>query len=89
MIHSLSGGIIKDAGSYTFVKVVFESDPTPKWYISDFPVEEGDKVCAPFGVADMPTVGVAVKVENNVSGQVTPIPLKTAKKIISVLIEDD
>lgn len=87
MIHSLSGGIIKDAGSYTFVKVEF--DDGTRWYISDFPVEQGDKVCAPFGKADMPKIGVAVKVENNVSGQVTPIPVKAAKKLISVILTDD
>ncbi len=89
MIHSLSGGIIKDVGTYTFVKVVFDGDPVPKWYLSDFSVCEGDRVCAPVGKADMPKSGVAVKVENNVNGQVTPIPVRQAKKLISVQISDD
>lgn len=89
MIHSLSGGIIKDVESYTFVKVVFDGDPTPRWYISDFHVEEGDRVSAPTGKADMPKTGVAVKVENNVNGQVTPIPVRQAKKLISVIISDE
>ncbi len=43
MIHSMSGGIIKDPGSYTFVKIAFDDDPekTPYWYVSDFSVAEG------------------------------------------------
>ncbi len=88
MIHSMSCGVIKDAGSYTFVKVVFDGDETPYWYISEFPVDEGDRVSAPFGRANMPRVGRAVRVEKNVSGQVTPIPLRSAKKLISRLITD-
>ena len=86
MIHSLSGGVIKDYGAYTFVKVVFEGEERPYWYISDFAVEEGDKVNAPFGKADMPREATVVKVEKNVSGQVTPIPLKTAKKLLGPVL---
>ncbi len=89
MIHSMSGGVIKDVGSYTFVKVVFDGDETPHWYISDFAVAEGDRVSAPRGRADMPAAATVVKVENNVSGQVTPVPLRSAKKLISPLIADD
>ena len=37
MIHSMSGGVIKDAGSYTFVKVRFDDDGIA-WYITDFDV---------------------------------------------------
>ncbi len=85
MIHSMSGGIIKDVGTYTFAKVVFDDDEqkTPFWYISDFSVNVGDSVCAPRGKANMPAQATVVKVENNVSGQVTPIPLRSAKKLIS------
>lgn len=86
MIHSLSGGVIKDYGSYTFVKVIFDGEERPYWYISDFHVEEGYKVTAPFGRADMPREATVIKVESNVSGQVTPIPLKTAKKLLGVVL---
>lgn len=84
MIHSLSGGVIKDYGAYTFVKVIFEADDRPYWYIADFPVEEGDKVIAPFGKIDTPREATAIKVEKNVSGQVTPIPLNSAKKLLGL-----
>ncbi|MCH5163128.1 MAG: hypothetical protein J1G38_06540 [Clostridiales bacterium] len=82
MIHSMSGGILSDYGTYTFVKVAFEGEPAPRWYISEFDVEEGDKVRAPFGRIDAERVGTVVKVERNVSGQVTPVPLKSAKRLI-------
>ena len=91
MIHSMSGGIIKDAGTYTFVKVVFDDDETktPYWYISDFSVEVGDSVSAPRGKANMVAIATVVKVETNVNGQVTPVPLRSAKKLIAKRITAD
>lgn len=88
MIHSLSGGIIKDAGSFTFVKVVFDGEDTPYWFISDFPVKDGDRVVAPKGKFDMPTAATVLRVENNVNGQVAPIPVKRAKRLISPALAD-
>ncbi len=86
----MSGGVIKDAPVYTFVKVIFDGDDErrPYWYISDFAVEVGDAVSAPFGKADMPRSGVAVEVER-CGGQVTPISPRTAKKLIGKRITDD
>ena len=86
MIHSLSGGVIKDYGSYTFVKVTFEGDERPYWYIADFSVEEGDKVTAPFGKFDTPREATVIKVERNVNGQVTPIPIRSAKKLFGPVL---
>ncbi len=81
MIHYMGGGVIKDPGSYTFVKVRF-GDGTSAWYIAEFAVDEGDKVIAPRGRADMPETGTAEKVERGVSGQITPVPLRSAKKLL-------
>ena len=87
MIHSLSGGVIRDYGSFVFVKVVFEENPErPYWYISEFEVEEGDTVTAPLG-GEVKRAKV-VRVEDNVSGQVTPIPLRSAKKLIAKIIQN-
>ena len=90
MIHSMSGGVIKDAPTYTFAKVIFDGDDErrPYWYISDFALDEGDVVIAPFGKADMPRSGVVVQVER-CGGQVTPIPPRTAKRLIAKRITDD
>lgn len=89
MIHSMSGGILKDPGSYTFVKIAFDDDPekTPYWYVSDFSVAAGDKVSAPRGRADMPARATVLRVEKNVSGQVTPVPLRSAKKLLNLILE--
>lgn len=86
MIHSMSGGVIKDAGSYTFVKVKFDDDGVA-WYITDFEVVEGDRVKAPRGIGGVSTPAKVMKVEYNVSGQVTPIPLRSAKKLICKISE--
>ena len=84
MIHSMSGGVIKDAGSYTFVKVRFDDDGVA-WYITDFDVTEGDRLKARRGIQNVGTSATAVKVEYNVNGQVAPVPLKRVKKLICKL----
>lgn len=84
MIHSMSGGIISDAGSYTFVKVAFD-DGGMFWYVTEEPAEEGDVVKVPRGMSNAATTGRVVRVERGVSGQVTPVPLKSAKRVICVV----
>lgn len=81
MIHSMSGGVLSEYDSYTFVKITFEDGGRPYWYVSDFEVSEGDAVTAPFGGAVKRATVIAV--EQNVSGQVTPVPLRSVKKLIS------
>lgn len=84
MIHSMSGGVLSEYGTYTFVKVKLDGDERPYWYVSDFDVAEGDRVLAPFGVGGQKAATV-LRVEQNVSGQVSPIPIKRAKKLLSKL----
>lgn len=85
MIHSLSGGVLSEYENYTFVKVVFDGNSVPYWYVSDFDVAEGDRVSAPFGAGGLGKPATVVKVEYNVSGQVAPVPIKRVKKLISKL----
>ncbi|MDE7164891.1 MAG: hypothetical protein K2O04_05670 [Clostridiales bacterium] len=85
MIHSMSGGKLSDYGSYTFVKLKFEGDERTYWYICEFEVEEGDRVSAPFGVSGLSKPATVVKVECGVSGQVAPIPIKRAKRVLQKL----
>ena len=85
MIHSMSGGVLSELDNYMFVKVVFEGSATPYWYVTDFEVTEGDKVLAPFGAGGIGKTATVVKVENNVSGQVAPVPVKRVKKLIKKL----
>lgn len=85
MIHSMSGGVLSEYGTYTFVKVKFDDDERPYWYVSDFEVNEGDRVSAPFGAGGCGKVATVLRVEKNVSGQVAPIPIKRAKKLLRKL----
>lgn len=82
MIHSMSGGVLSEYGSYTFAKVKFDGIDAPYWFIAEFDVQEGDPVLAPFGAAAMPRQATVIKVERNVSGQVAPVPVKRAKRLI-------
>ena len=83
MIHSMGGGILSEYGTYTFAKVLLDGEEKPYWYVCDFEIAEGDRVVAPFGAAGRPAI--VLRVEHNVSGQVSPIPIKRAKKLLRKL----
>lgn len=83
MIHSMSGGILSDYGSYTFVKVTVDGESAPHWFISEFDLNEGDRVVVPTVAGEK--CGTVVRVERNVSGQVAPVPVKRARRIVKVL----
>ena len=86
MIHSMSGGVLDEWGTYTFAKVVFDGgDGKPYWYVAEFEVDEGDKVLAPFGGGNVGKPTTVIKVERGVSGQVSPVPVRRAKRLISKL----
>lgn len=85
MIHSMSGGVLSEYGVYTFVKVRFDPEQTPYWYVSDFEVQEGDSVLAPFGASGLGKRAIVIKVEEGVSGQVAPVPIKRVKKLLGKL----
>ena len=85
MIHSMSGGVLSEYGTYTFVKVKFDDDERPYWYVCDFDVVEDDRVSAPFGAGNSGKPATVLRVEHNVSGQVSPIPIKRAKKLLRKL----
>lgn len=83
MIHSLSGGVIKENGEFTFVKV--EIDGKPYWYLSPFStVREGDKVTVPFGKSEGRRHGVVIKVEE-CKEQCAPVPMNRIKEIDEIL----
>ena len=85
MIHSMSGGVLSEYGTYTFVKVAFDGEPVPYWYITDFDVQEGDRVTAPRGASEIGKPATVLSVEYNVSGQVAPVPVKRVKKLLAKL----
>ena len=81
----MSGGVLSEYGTYTFVKIRFDGDDAPRWFVSDFDVEEGDRVRAPYGAAGLGKEATVLKVEHAVSGQVSPVPIKRVKKLLSKL----
>lgn len=85
MIHSMSGGVLSEYGTYTFVKVKFDGDERPYWYVCDFEVQEGDRVSAPFGAGGLGKPACVLRVEHNVSAQVAPVPVKRAKRLLQKL----
>ena len=86
MIHSLAGGKIKDLDFADFVKVeILEGLDAGKimWFITDIiELNVGDKVLVPVGFSNSPTVAKVLKIERNLSSQLSPIPIKRAKEII-------
>ena len=82
MIHSLSGGVMSDVQHVDFAKVEIEGEGV-FWYISKIDgLKEGDKVIVPFGRDGEKVTGKVLRIDKNVSSQVSPIPFKHAKYII-------
>lgn len=83
MIHSLSGGVIRENGSYTFVKVQVEGELL--WYLSPTSkVEAGARVSVPYGRGDLPREGRVVKVES-ANAQCAPCPMNRIRELYEIL----
>ena len=91
MIHSLSGGVIKDEVYKDFAKVmILEGDLKGKqlWFVSNiFMLLEGDKVIVPIGTNNTRTLGKVVRIDKNVSTKCSPIPSKHAKEIVEKVFD--
>lgn len=90
MIHSLSGGEIKDHASYNFALVEvldrFGGKTLKLWYLcSNLFLKVGDKVLVPIGQKNIQEKGVVLRVEKGLTVGRTPIPIKMAKQIIKKL----
>lgn len=81
MIHSLSGGTIKDIGFYNFAKVALESGEV-MFFIYNIPLEVGDKVVVPVGKTNKPTTATVLSLKPNISSRLAPFPVKHMKEII-------
>lgn len=84
MIHSLSGGIIKDKKIFDLAKVEIIDDYYSGiyWYISKIKnLKEGDFVLVPF--KDILKLKAKVlKIDKNVSEDVSPVKIKNLKEIL-------
>lgn len=85
MIHSLSGGVIREKKYFDFAKVRFDNGEI-YWYVSTFDdLKAGDRVLVPVGRDDKEMEAFVIRVDRHVSEQVSPIPAKRAKRIIKIL----
>ncbi|HBF86318.1 MAG TPA: hypothetical protein DDW54_01410 [Clostridiales bacterium] len=86
MIHSLSGGVIKTAEKYTFVKVLFDGEEKPTWLICDDPTVEVGDVAAADGKTGI-IKGKVIRADKGVSGDCAPVPVKRMRKTIAIIKE--
>ncbi len=88
MIHSLSGGVIRENGYYDFAKVIFCDAPyndRPYWYLCPFfEAKEGDFVYAPVGKDGRLFRAQIVKMERSVNEQTAPVPMNRIKEIARI-----
>ena len=86
MIHSLSGGIMKDKKVFDYVKVELQDDyySGTFWYISNIKgLKEGDLVLVPFKNGDLSLKAKVLRVDKNVKEENFPNKTKKMGQIIS------
>ena len=81
MIHSLSGGTIKDIGFHNFVKVELETGEI-RFFIYTIDLKVGDWVEVPVGKFNKPTKAKVLDLKPNVSSRLAPFPVKQMKEVI-------
>lgn len=81
MIHSLSGGTIKNIGFSSFAKVKLETEEV-MFFVYDFPLSVGDEVLVPVGRCGTPTRATVLELKQNVSNRLAPFPIKSMKNVI-------
>lgn len=80
MIHSMSGGVIREKKFCDFAKVRTETGEK-FWFVSTiFDLKVGDWVVVPFGKDNIKAQ--VLRIDKNVSEQMSPIPMKRAKEIL-------
>ena len=81
MIHSLSGGTIKDIGFHNFAKVELKTGEI-MFFVYTIPLQIGDQVLVPVGKTNTPTHATVLSLKPNVSDRLAPFPIKHMKEII-------
>lgn len=85
MIHSLSGGVIAENGTFTFAKI--ELDGAPYWYLAPDGVRAGDRAVVPFGKREILREGTVLKTEV-CSAQCAPVPMNRIRSVVKILKND-
>lgn len=85
MIHSCAGGVVHDKKHFDFAKVEILDTHEPKWYICNLPlVKAGDIVVVPYGKDNQEVRAKVLRIDKDVSEQVSPVPTRHAKEILRV-----
>lgn len=90
VIHSLAGGEIRELQVADFAKVEIIEDGVHKgaklWYISEIrTLKKGDLVLVPLGTNNQLVRAKVERIDKQVNSQVSPVPMKRAKKVKEVL----
>lgn len=88
MIHSMAGGRLQNVSYNDYAKVKILTGANAGdiyWYLSIAGVSAGNIVKIPVGITNQPEEGEVLRVDKNVSSQMSPVPFKRAKKIISII----
>ncbi|MGN1201562.1 MAG: hypothetical protein ACI4R8_04860 [Candidatus Caccovivens sp.] len=82
MIHSMSGGVVREKKFYDFAKVQLEISGETRFFIcNDKNLKEGDCVLVPYGKNDLLEKGKILRIDRNVNEQVAPMPVGRMKEI--------
>lgn len=86
MIHSMSGGVLRNVQGYIYVFVAYKDvfgEEVKRWFISPTAsIKAGDRVEIP--VRNATAAGEVLRVEN-VTEQTAPFPVKRTAEIVRVL----
>lgn len=88
MIHSMAGGDIKNLKYADFIKVEITEGINAGsrfFYIALGGEQVGDTVLVPVGVSNTLTKAKVLRIDKNVNSQVSPVPIKRAKKVAKVV----
>lgn len=92
MIHSLAGGELGKTRYADFAKVEILTKPFVGdiyWYIACGSEKIEDIVIVPLGKNNVLVQGRVIRIDKNISSQVSPVPFSKAKKVIKVLKNGD
>lgn len=86
MIHSLAGGKLQNVVNFSGAKVKVNKYEKNYWFINPFSnLKIGDNVLVPVGNEIL--LGEVIKIEDNISSQISPVPYKKMKEILNIIKE--
>ena len=93
MIHSLSGGELKNNKVYDFAKVkIIEGEHEGEicFYISNLSnLKINDLVLVPIGFPSKNAKSKVLRIDKNINEQMAPFPIKKMKSILKIIKEDE